>query len=79
MMFFFNVVFNIKLFLKIVLLYFINKNGWLTINVRNILGGNHLEKARNSLNEALDTVAKKEQKKAELATENDVLNLWVLQ
>lgn len=39
------------------------------------LGGNHLEKARNSLNEALDVIAKKEQKKAELATENDVINL----
>lgn len=39
-----------------------------------ILGGNHLEKARNSLNEALDVIAKKEQKKAELTTENDVLN-----
>lgn len=36
------------------------------------IGGNHLEKARNSLNEALDVVAKKEQKKAELSTENDI-------
>lgn len=40
-----------------------------------IIRGNHLEKARNNLNEALDIIAKKEQKKAELATENDVSNL----
>jgi len=40
-----------------------------------ILGGNHLEKARNNLNEALDNVVKKEQKKVELATDNDILNL----
>lgn len=40
-----------------------------------ILGGNHLEKARNNLNEALDIIVKKEQKKAELATENDISNL----
>lgn len=39
-----------------------------------MLGGNHLEKARNSLNEALDVIAKKEQKKADPTTENDVLN-----
>uniref|UniRef100_A0A2S2QG13 Protein lin-37 n=1 Tax=Sipha flava TaxID=143950 RepID=A0A2S2QG13_9HEMI len=40
-----------------------------------IIRGNHLEKARNSLNEALDVIAKKEQKKADHVTENDVINL----
>jgi len=39
-----------------------------------IIRGNQLEKARNSLNEALDNVVKKEQKKAELTSDNDVLN-----
>lgn len=33
-------------------------------------GGNQLEKARNSLNDALDIIAKKEQKKTEIASEN---------
>lgn len=46
-----------------------------SINILCVLGGNHLEKARNSLNEALDVIAKKEQKKSELETENDILNL----
>ncbi|XP_025199394.1 protein lin-37 homolog [Melanaphis sacchari] len=38
-----------------------------------IIRGNHLEKARNSLNEALDIIAKKEHKKADDVTDNDVL------
>ncbi|XP_022177074.1 protein lin-37 homolog [Myzus persicae] len=38
-----------------------------------IIRGNHLEKARNSLNEALDVITKKEQKKADDVTDNDVL------
>ncbi|KAE9526574.1 hypothetical protein AGLY_013222 [Aphis glycines] len=38
-----------------------------------IIRGNHLEKARNSLNEALDVIAKKEHKKADDVTDNDVL------
>ncbi|KAL4142810.1 hypothetical protein QTP88_005209 [Uroleucon formosanum] len=38
-----------------------------------IIRGNHLEKARNSLNEALDVIAKKEQNKADDVTDNDVL------
>ncbi|VVC36317.1 Protein LIN37 [Cinara cedri] len=40
-----------------------------------IIRGNHLEKARNSLNEALDIIAKKEQKKAEFSTDSDIINL----
>ncbi|XP_060842533.1 protein lin-37 homolog [Rhopalosiphum padi] len=38
-----------------------------------IIRGNHLEKARNSLNEALDIIAKKEHKKSDDVTDNDVL------
>ncbi|XP_050428929.1 protein lin-37 homolog isoform X2 [Adelges cooleyi] len=37
-----------------------------------IIRGNQLEKARNSLNDALDTIAKKEQKKTEITSESDV-------
>lgn len=35
-----------------------------------------MEKARNSLNEALDVIVKKEQMKADIVMENDV-NLYV--
>lgn len=38
-----------------------------------IIRGNYLEKARNSLNEALDVIAKKEQKKTNDVTNNDEL------